>query len=161
MFTSGWSDREARKLSGARGAKRQISARSANARATPGWPAGISIKTKMITLCTTCIRLKSLLRTASYFTHTGITSMCSLDQQKVFSSSAPDQWRAGMLGSWLFRSSSFRSSLFSQVATHPWFMVCLSTSSLSRGLFRAGQASAAEGIFAAYTGSLKKTGSFD
>ena len=40
-------------------------------------------------------------------------------------------------------------------------MVCLSTSSLSRGLFRADQASTAKGIFAAYTGSLKKTRSFD
>ena len=43
-----------------------------------------------------------------------------------------------MLGSWLFRSSSFRSSLFSQV--------CLSTSSGSRGLLRAGQASAARDL---------------
>ena len=66
-----------------------------------------------------------------------------------------------MLGSWLFRSSSFRSSLFSQVATHPWFKVCWSTSSLSRGIFRAGQTSAAKRILAAHTGSLKKTGSFD
>ena len=41
MFISGLSDREARKLSGARRAKRQTSARSANARATPGWPASI------------------------------------------------------------------------------------------------------------------------
>ena len=65
------------------------------------------------------------------------------------------------LDQWLFRSSSFRSSLFSQVATHPWYKVCLSTASLSRGLFRAGQTSAAKGIFAAHTGSLKKTGSFD
>ena len=39
MFTFGWSDREVRKLSGARGAKRQTSAGSVNARATPGWPA--------------------------------------------------------------------------------------------------------------------------
>ena len=39
--TLGWSDREARRLSGARGAKRQTSARSANARATPGWPANL------------------------------------------------------------------------------------------------------------------------
>ena len=31
---------EAKKLSRDRGAKRQTSARSANARATPGWPAG-------------------------------------------------------------------------------------------------------------------------
>ena len=38
-FTSGLSEREARKLSGARREKRQTSARSANARATPGWPA--------------------------------------------------------------------------------------------------------------------------
>ena len=37
----GLSDREARALSGARGAKRQTSARSANARATPGWPASL------------------------------------------------------------------------------------------------------------------------
>ena len=44
MFTSGWSDREARKVSGASGAKRQTSARSANARATPGWPASLPNK---------------------------------------------------------------------------------------------------------------------
>ena len=35
------SNREARKLSGAWGAKRQTSARSANAWATPGWSAGM------------------------------------------------------------------------------------------------------------------------
>ena len=64
-----------------------------------------------------------------------LASMCSLDQEKVC---LTDQWRAGMLGSWLFRSSSFWSSLFSQVAMDPWFMVCLSTSSLSRDLFLAG-----------------------
>ena len=40
MFISGLSDRKARKVSGAKGAKRQTSARSANVRATPGWPAG-------------------------------------------------------------------------------------------------------------------------
>ena len=39
MFTSELIDREARKLSAAGGAKRPTSARSANARATPGWPA--------------------------------------------------------------------------------------------------------------------------
>ena len=49
-----------------------------------------------------------------------------------------------MLGSWPFRSSSFRNSLFSQVAMHSGFMVCLSTSSLSRDIFLAGQASAAK-----------------
>ena len=43
----------------------------------------------------------------------------------------------------------------------PCYKVCLSTSFLSKGLFRAGQTSAAKGIFAAHTGSLKKTGSFD
>ena len=55
-----------------------------------------------------------------------------------------------MLGSWLFRSNSFQNSRFSQlqVAMHSWFMVCLSTSSLSRDLFLAGQASAAKGHFA-------------
>ena len=53
-----------------------------------------------------------------------------------------------MLGSWLFRSSSFRNSFFSQVAMHSWFMVCLSTSSLSRDLFLAGQASTAKWHFA-------------
>ena len=39
----GLSDQEARTLSGARGAKRQTSARSAHARATPGWPASLFI----------------------------------------------------------------------------------------------------------------------
>ena len=53
-----------------------------------------------------------------------------------------------MLGRWLFRISSFRNSLFSQVAMHSWFMVCLSTSSLSRDIFLAGQASAAKGRIA-------------
>ena len=34
-----------------------------------------------------------------------------------------DQWRAGKLGSWLFRSSSFpKTSTFSQVAIHPSFL---------------------------------------
>ena len=42
-FITGLSDREARKLSGACGAKRRSSARSANARATPGWQASHSI----------------------------------------------------------------------------------------------------------------------
>ena len=70
-----------------------------------------------------------------------------------------------MLGSLLFRSSSFRNSLFSQVAMHSlfMFMVWLSTSSLSWDLFLAGQASAAKGhsirwaSLRALTGSLKKT----
>ena len=39
MFTSGLIDRDASLVSGAGGAKRQTSARSANAWATPGWPA--------------------------------------------------------------------------------------------------------------------------
>ena len=41
LFISGLSDREARKLSRARGAKRRSSARNANARATPGWTASL------------------------------------------------------------------------------------------------------------------------
>ena len=39
VLTSGLSDWEVRKLSRDRGAKRQTSAQSANAWATPGWPA--------------------------------------------------------------------------------------------------------------------------
>ena len=68
----------------------------------------------------------------------------------IFSGPCSDQWRPGMLGSWLFRSlsSSFRNSLFSQVAMHSWFMICPSTPSLSGDLFLAGQASAAKGHFA-------------
>ena len=41
LFISGLNDREARKLSRASGAKRPSSARSAKARATPGWTAGL------------------------------------------------------------------------------------------------------------------------
>ena len=49
MLTSRLIDREARNLRGARGAKRQTSARSANARATPGWPASrLHTKTGML-----------------------------------------------------------------------------------------------------------------
>ena len=73
-----------------------------------------------------------------------LASKCSLDQEKVCpcvsSSAAPDQWRAGLLRTWLFRSTS----LFSQVDMPFWF----STSSLSRDLLLARQASAAKGLFA-------------
>ena len=56
-----------------------------------------------------------------------LACMCSLNEEKVcvvrVSFSAPDQAvEAGMLGSWLFQSSS----LFSQVAIHPWLVSALS-----------------------------------
>ena len=60
------------------------------------------------------------------------------------------------VGSWLFRSSSFRKSFFSQVAMNSWFMVCLSTSSVSCWpSVRSGK------LFTAYTGWLKTIVSLD
>ena len=79
--------------------------------------------------------------------------LCSLDQEKDCLIFSP--WLVAV-------SKQFIPKFTLLPGSHaPCYKVCLSTSFLSRGLFRAGQTSAAKGIFAAHTGSLKKTGSFD